>query len=46
MINGGGTPVTEYDIMYFDANNMTLVYTAGQASGGWGEITHWVFVRK
>lgn len=46
MINGGGTPVTEFDIMYFDANNMTLVYTAGQASGGWGEITHWVFVRK
>lgn len=46
MVNGGGTPVTEYDIMYFDANNMTLVYTAGQASGGWGEITHWVFVRK
>ena len=46
MVNGGGTPVTEFDIMYFDANNMTLVYTAGQASGGWGEITHWVFVRK
>ena len=46
MINGAGTPVTEFDIMYFDANNMTLVYTAGQASGGWGEITHWVFVRK
>ena len=46
MVNGGGTPVTEFDIMYFDANNMTLVYTAGQASGGWDEITHWVFVRK
>lgn len=46
VINGGGVPVTEYDIMYYDANNMTLVYTNGQASGGWGEITHWVFVRK
>jgi hypothetical protein len=46
VINGGGVPVTEYDIMYFDANNMTLVYTNGQASGGWGEITHWVFTRK
>ncbi len=45
MINGGGTAVTEYDIMYFDANNMTLVYTNGQASGGWGEITHWNFAR-
>ncbi|MBQ3613283.1 MAG: hypothetical protein II989_04255 [Bacteroidales bacterium] len=46
MVNGNGTPVTEFDIMYFDANNMTLVYTNGQASGGWDEITHWVFVRK
>ena len=46
MINGGGTPVTEFDIMYYDANNMTLVYTNGADAGGWGEITHWVFVRK
>lgn len=46
IINGGGTPATEFDIMYYDANNMTLVNTNGQASGGWGEITHWVFVRK
>lgn len=46
VINGGGTPVTEYDIMYYDANNMTLVYTNGQGAGGWGEITHWVFTRK
>ena len=45
-VNLNGTPVTEYDIMYFDANNMTLVYTNGQASGGWGEITHWCFTRK
>jgi hypothetical protein len=46
IINGGGTPATEFDIMYYDANNMTLVNTNGQAAGGWGEITHWVFVRK
>ena len=45
-VNGGGTPVTEFDIMYYDANNITLVYTAGQSSGSWAEITHWCFVRK
>jgi len=45
-INEGGKEVTEFDIMYFDANNMTLVYTKGNAAGGWGEITHWVFERK
>lgn len=44
--SGGGTPVTEFDIMYYDANNITLVYTAGQSSGSWAEITHWCFVRK
>ena len=46
MVNAGGTPVTEYDIMYFDANNMTLVNTGETQSGDWAEITHWVFVRK
>ncbi|MBO5807825.1 MAG: hypothetical protein J6R15_00560 [Bacteroidales bacterium] len=46
MVNAGGVPVTEYDIMYFDANNMTLVNTGETQSGDWAEITHWVFVRK
>ena len=46
IVNAGGTPVTEYDIMYFDANNMTLVNTGETQSGDWAEITHWVFVRK
>jgi len=45
-INEGGMGVTEYDIMYFDANNITLVYTKGNGAGSWGEITHWSFVRK
>ena len=44
MINGNGTGVTEFDIMYFTPQAMTLVYTNGQASGGWGEITHWCFI--
>lgn len=45
-INEGGVAAPEFDIMYFDANNMTLVYTKGNAAGGWGEITHWCFERK
>lgn len=45
-INEKGTPVTSYDIMYFDANNMTLVYTKGNGAGSWGEISFWNFVRK
>ena len=45
-INEGGVAVTSYDIMYFDANNITLVYTKGGSAGDWGEISHWSFVRK
>ena len=44
MINGNGKGVTEFDIMYFTPQAMTLVYTNGQAAGGWGEITHWCFI--
>ena len=44
-INGGGTPVTEFDIMYFDANNITLTHVP-EGTAGWSEITHWSFVRK
>lgn len=43
-VNGDGTPVTEFDIMYFTPQAMTLVHTGGQTSGGWGEITHWSFI--
>ena len=45
-INENGTPVTSYDIMYYDANNMTLVYTKGNGAGSWLEISFWSFVRK
>ena len=44
-INGGGTPVTEFDIMYFDANNITLTHVP-EGTAGWSEITYWSFVRK
>jgi len=45
-INEGGVGVTEFDIMYFDADNITLVYTKGNAAGSWGEITWWKFAPK
>ena len=35
--------VTEYDLMYFDTCDMTLVYTEGSSAGSWGEITFWRF---
>lgn len=44
MINGNGTPVTEFDIMHFTAQDMTLVYTNGAEPGGWAEITFWKFI--
>ena len=45
-INEGGKTVTEFDIMYLDPSNMTLVYTKGNGAGSWGEITFWVFKSK
>ena len=45
-INEGGKSVTEFDIMYMDANSMTLVYTKGNGSGSWAEITYWRFAVK
>ncbi len=45
-INEGGVKPTEFDVMYFDADNITLVYTKGNAAGSWGEITYWRFESK
>jgi len=45
-INENGTSVTEFDLMYVDADNMTLVYTKGNGAGSWGEITYWLFKAK
>lgn len=42
-INEGGKTVTEFDLMYLDANYMTLVYTKGNGAGSWAEITWWKF---
>ena len=35
-INEGGVEVNEFDIMYADAENLTLVYTKGNGAGSWG----------
>lgn len=43
-MNEGGLGVTEYDIMDLTPEQMTLVYTKGNGSGSWGEITFWRFV--
>lgn len=45
-INEDGTTVNEFDIMYLDAENMTLVNTKGNGPGSWGEITYWKFKAK
>lgn len=45
-INENGTPVTEFDVMYMDGGNITLVYTKGNGAGSWGEITYWRFEAK
>ncbi len=45
-INENGTAVTEFDVMYMDGGNMTLVYTKGNGAGSWGEITYWRFGAK
>ncbi len=45
-INENGVPVTEFDVMYMDGGNMTLVYTKGNGAGSWGEITYWRFEAK
>ena len=42
-INEHGTQVNKFDVMYLDANHMTLVYTKGNGAGSWGEITFWRF---
>ena len=42
-INEGGVAVTDFDLMYIDASDMTLVYTKGNGAGSWGEITYWLF---
>ena len=41
-INGGGTTVTDFAIVYLDEDQMQLVY-APEGTGNWGECTWWAF---
>jgi hypothetical protein len=45
-INEGGKVAPEFDVMYMDGTNMTLVYTKNSAPGSWDEITFWLFGPK
>ena len=45
-INEGGVEVTEFDVMYVDADHLTLVYTKGNGPGSWAEISWWKFAAK
>ena len=41
-INGGGTAVGNFEIVYLDENQMQLVY-AEESTGNWSECTWWAF---
>ena len=45
VINEGGVIPDEFDVMYLDDSNMTLVYTNGGDPGSYSEITYWRFRR-
>ena len=42
-INTQGTRVNEFEVVYIDANMMTLIDKAGNSEWGWGESTWWRF---
>lgn len=45
-INGGGKYVTEFDVVYADADRLTLVYPDGGKFEGWQEASFWQFKAK
>ena len=48
-MNAGGKYVTDYEVVYIDNDNMTLVYPNGgdfSSLGGWGEAAFWQFKTK
>ena len=42
-INGGGTTVTEFQILQLTPGKFTLVYPGDAAAGSWAEATFWRF---
>ena len=43
IINTGGTRANEFDVVYVDPNNLSLVCANGQGAWSWGECTWWRF---
>ena len=46
IINKGGALATEYELLYLDANLMTLINRNGNDEWGWAESTWWRFKPK
>jgi len=46
IINSGGNPATEFEILYMDGQLLTLICRNGQEVWGWGEATWWRFQPK
>lgn len=45
-INGGGTTVTQFEILGLDKDQLVLVYPGSAAAGSWSEATFWRFTGK
>ena len=46
MINGGGTKVTDFEILGLTSDQLVLVYPGTAAPGAWAEATFWRFMKK
>ena len=46
MINGGGTTVTEFEILGLTGTKLVLVYPGTATPGNWNEATFWRFTKK
>lgn len=46
MINGGGTKVTDLEILGLTSDQLVLVYPGTAAPGAWAEATFWRFMKK
>ena len=46
MINGGGTKVTDFEILGLTGTQLVLVYPGTASPGAWAEATFWRFKKK
>ena len=45
-INGGGTTVTDFEVLGLTGNSLVLVYPGTSEPGSWSEATFWRFTKK